>query len=214
MEKIHFQWILCSFCSKVATLNRFSKNQLFLKKHSRKIFCTCLRNLTFNRILGQNCWDLIVKVVNVKKCAFLSYFPGIVLLACKLLKMFVARKEWAKIEIWVENNQDYRSPLAYFPPSDFATDIFQMDERVFSKIYRTFRKFKFSKFKIFLISAKKPSIQVNKRHFYEIMSFDTHFLANFPPIAILKTHRFIHKNPSFVLFVKSYNFSRILRQIC
>ena len=55
--------------------------------------------------------------------------------------------------------------------------------------------------------CKKPSIQVQKRHFYEIISMDTHSTANSPP-------NFYQKTPNFVRFDKFYYFGRILRPIC
>ena len=69
--------------------------------------------------------------------------------------------------------------------------------------------------------CKKFSIQVEKRFFNEIISFETHSTANLPPLAILKKDQiffkkpsFFQKNPNFERFEKSYYFSRILRQIC
>ena len=82
----------------------------------------------------------------------------------------------------------------------------------------------FSRVHFNLISAKKLSNQsvAKKTHFYEIISFDTHATANFPLSPILKYIKFSLKKPSFyfqkkrtfVLFEKSYHFSRILQRSC
>ena len=74
----------------------------------------------------------------------------------------------------------------------------------------------FSKLEIFLISAKKPLIQVRKRHFFKKISYDTHSTANLPALPILRKKIMflaIFQKSNFVRFEKSYYFSRIQRQI-
>ena len=61
-----------------------------------------------------------------------------------------------------------------------------------------------------------------KRHFQEIIAFDTHSTANLPPLAISeniqvfseKNPSFFQKNPNLQRFEKLYYFSRILRKMC
>ena len=92
-----------------------------------------------------------------------------------------------------------RRPAIYFPSSSFAKHTFWKSESVFCKKLPFSANFdKFSNNKLFLISAKKTSIQVKKRHFYKIISFNTHCTANLLPLTILKkNHFFSEKNPFF-----------------
>ena len=93
-----------------------------------------------------------------------------------------------------ELEQDGRPPPAYFLPSDFAIPFFK-------KIPSSAIFDNFFKLEIFLISWRNLSIQVEKRQFYDIISFDTHSTANFPPftnngifqVFLIKTHRFFSK---------------------
>ena len=68
--------------------------------------------------------------------------------------------------------------------------------------------------------CKKPWIQVEKRHIYEIISFDTHSTANLPHFLksskfkfFFRKNLFIFKKRNSVRFVKYYYFCRLLRQI-
>ena len=95
-----------------------------------------------------------------------------------------------------------------------------MDESHFSeKIPSSANVDSFLQISIFLILQKKHSIQFEKRHYYEIMSFYTHFTANLPPLPIfkkiqsifLKTHIcFFQKTQIAYQFEKSYDFTGIL----
>ena len=94
-------------------------------------------------------------------------------------------------------------------------DAFQKEEGIFFK-----KKLIFPNLKIVEFLLQKTSQLKLKRHFKEIVSFDTHSTASSPFVPILKRKTFFHKNPlskkkqiSYV-FKKSYYFSRIVRQIC
>ena len=57
----------------------------------------------------------------------------------------------------------------------------------------------FSKFENFLILANKTSQLRWKRRFLEIISFDAHYIANLPPLAILKKiQNFLRKTYLFL----------------
>ena len=98
-----------------------------------------------------------------------------------------------------------------------------------SFVQRTFKKIKtfflFSKkrpsssyflffptFKIFWFFAKKTSKIGWKRHFYEILPFDTHSTAILPPLSILKKIQFFSKHPSH-FFSKEPQILKVLRYL-
>ena len=56
----------------------------------------------------------------------------------------------------------------------------------------------FSKINFFSDFCKKPSIRVEKRHLYEITSFDMRSTAFLPPLTILKKNTFSFKKLIYV----------------
>ena len=61
---------------------------------------------------------------------------------------------------------------------------------------------------------QKTEIKMEKKHFQEIISFDTHSTAKLPPLPILKKYPTFSKKKLSYVFEKSCYLSRILRQTC
>ena len=77
----------------------------------------------------------------------------------------------------------------------------------------------FPNLNFFRFLQKKLSLQTEKRHFYEIISFNTNSTANLSPLLILKKFKFFSKKTS-ILFKNTQilnvlrNLNISIRQIC
>ena len=83
--------------------------------------------------------------------------------------------------------QIFRPPILLKVPSKRMKKFFS------EKYYRQQILTLFSKFENCPDFGKKPSVQVGKTHFYEIISFGAHSTANLPPSTILEKIKFFPK---------------------
>ena len=129
---------------------------------------------------------------------------------------------WIPIKLEHKMQQDGQQPPAYFRPPILLKMLFKRMKAFFFQKYFLHIFSKFSKFEIFLIFFCKKTSQLRwKRHFEEIISFDTHSTEKLTPLSISKrtsffkeTQLFNQKTQLLYVFEKSYNLSRILRHIC